>query len=89
MPVLIAAYAIVMSAAGFCICACDKRAAVKGKRRVSERALFVTAVLGGSAGVYAAMLIFRHKTRRLKFMLLMPLILLLQAGAALWALKVF
>lgn len=89
MPVFAAAYALVMTAVGFCLCAHDKRAAVKRARRVSERALFVVAALGGSVGVYAAMLIFRHKTRRLKFMLFIPLIILLQAGIALWALRVF
>ncbi len=87
--VFLAAYAAVMSAAGFCVCACDKRAAIKGKTRVSERALLAIAALGGAVGVYAAMLMLRHKTRRLKFMLIMPLLILLQAGAARWALKVF
>ena len=89
MPLFLAVYAAVMSAAGFCVCARDKRAAVKGSRRVSEDALLAIAALGGAVGVYAAMLMLRHKTRRLKFMLLIPLIMLLQAGAALWALKVF
>lgn len=88
MPVIVAAYALIMSAAGFSICAYDKRAAVKQRQRISERTLFAVALLGGSMGVYAAMLIFRHKTRRLKFMLLMPLIILLQAAAVI-ALKVF
>lgn len=89
MPVFIALYVLIMSAAGFSICAYDKRAAIAGRGRVSENSLFAVSALGGSAGVYAAMLFFRHKTRRVKFMLFIPLIILLQAAIVIYALKVF
>lgn len=57
----------------------DKRRAKKRMRRVSENTLLLLAALGGSP----AMLLIRHKTRHLKFMLGIPVIMLLQA-AALW-----
>jgi uncharacterized membrane protein YsdA (DUF1294 family) len=89
MAVYAAVYVAAMSAAGFLLCAYDKRAAIKRKRRVSERALLILSAAGGSVGVYAAMLILRHKTRHIKFMLFVPVMILLQVGTALWALKVF
>jgi uncharacterized membrane protein YsdA (DUF1294 family) len=71
-------YLFILTAAGFSMCAYDKRAAVKKKQRVSERSLFAIAMLGGSAGVFAAMLITRHKTRKPKFIAGIPVIMILQ-----------
>lgn len=60
----------------------DKRRAVKGRRRIRERTLFILAFLGGSVGLYAAMLLFRHKTKHPSFMIGVPLIFLCEAAAA-------
>ena len=60
----------------------DKRRAVKGRRRIRERTLFLLAVLCGSVGLYAAMLLFRHKTKHLSFMIGVPLIFICEAAAA-------
>ncbi len=61
----------------------DKRRARKRMRRVSENTLLLLAALGGSPAMLLTMLLIRHKTRHLKFMLGIPVIMLLQA-AALW-----
>lgn len=71
-----------LTAAGFIICAADKRAAVRHSRRVSERTLFLLAFFGGALGVWLAMLIFHHKTRKLKFAVLMPALAIVQAALA-------
>ena len=60
----------------------DKRRAVKRRRRIRERTLFILAFLGGSVGLYAAMLLFRHKTKHPSFMIGVPLIFLCEAAAA-------
>lgn len=60
----------------------DKRRAVKGRRRIRERTLFLLAFFGGSVGLYAAMLLFRHKTKHMSFMIGVPLIFLCEAAAA-------
>jgi uncharacterized membrane protein YsdA (DUF1294 family) len=60
----------------------DKRRAVKGRRRIRERTLFLLAVLCGSVGLYAAMLLFRHKTKHISFMIGVPLIFICEAAAA-------
>lgn len=54
----------------------DKIAAVRGKRRIPERILFLTAALGGGAGMLLTMLVIRHKTKKAAFMIGLPLIVL-------------
>ena len=44
--------------------------------------MFLLSLLGGSVGSLAGMYTFRHKTRHLKFVLGMPLILILHLAAA-------
>lgn len=56
----------------------DKYAARKGKWRISENALLCTAAFGGSAAMFLTMLLIRHKTKHVKFMAGIPLILLIQ-----------
>ena len=56
----------------------DKARAAKGRWRISEAALILAALLGGSTGALAGMRIFRHKTRHRKFTVGIPVILVLQ-----------
>ena len=59
----------------------DKNAAINNKRRVKERTLIIVSLLGGAAAMLFALLVFRHKVRRLKFMVGIPFIILMQIGA--------
>ena len=59
----------------------DKNAARKNAWRVKERTLLIVSALGGSAAMLMTMLAVRHKTRRAKFMVGIPLIMLIQIGA--------
>ena len=68
----------------------DKRAARSGSWRVKERTLLLVSVVGGSAGMLAAMRCIRHKTKHVKFMVGIPAIMILQIVAVLfvwWRLK--
>jgi predicted MPP superfamily phosphohydrolase len=56
----------------------DKIAARKNAWRVKERTLLAVSALGGSAAMLPAMLAVRHKTRRKKFMVGLPLIIIAQ-----------
>ncbi len=56
----------------------DKRRAVRHGWRVSEATLLAVAALGGSAAMLLTMMAVRHKTRKLKFMLGIPLIIACQ-----------
>lgn len=57
----------------------DKKAARKKARRVRERTLFIFSLLGGSVAMLLTMLTIRHKTRHLRFMVGIPIIILVQA----------
>ena len=78
--VILSAVAI-MSLVCFFLMRYDKQCAKKGKRRVPEKTLFLTAAFFGAFGGTAAMWIFRHKTKHWYFVVFFPLMLLLQAAA--------
>lgn len=57
----------------------DKKAAKnRPKHRVPEKILFLLAILGGSIAEYLTMLKIRHKTKHKRFMIGLPIIILLQ-----------
>lgn len=56
----------------------DKRKAIKGAWRIPEKTLILSAVIGGSVGALAGMMMFRHKTRKAKFMVGVPVIFVVQ-----------
>ena len=60
------------------ICALDKYFAIKHKRRVPEAVLIVLSAAGGSLGMLIGMYLFHHKTKKPKFFLGVPLIIVLQ-----------
>ena len=57
----------IMNLISFTIFYIDKRKAIKGKNRISENSLLLSAFLFGSIGAFLSMQIFRHKTKKLKF----------------------
>ncbi|MCR5674148.1 MAG: DUF1294 domain-containing protein [Lachnospiraceae bacterium] len=63
---------------GFMLMGIDKSRAAQGAFRVPESILFCIALIGGSIGCLAGMFLFHHKTRKLNFMIGMPLILAVQ-----------
>lgn len=75
-------YLAVMNLLAFSVFGVDKSKAKRGKWRVPERTLLVLAAFGGSAGAVLGMIIFRHKTRKRKFSVGVPLILAVQIGLA-------
>ncbi len=56
----------------------DKRKAKKGKRRIPEKTLFTLVILGGGIGGIIGMYVFRHKTKKTRFIVGFPLILILE-----------
>ena len=69
-------YLVVINVVTFVVYGIDKRRAIKGKWRISEKALIMLAVCGGSIGAWIGMQVFRHKTKHLKFTLGIPAILI-------------
>lgn len=54
----------------------DKRRAKYGKWRIKEHTLFILALLGGSIGAIIGMYTFRHKTKKARFFIGFPVILI-------------
>lgn len=50
----------------------DKGRAKSGKWRIPERTLLLLALIGGSLGALAGMIMFHHKTRKAKFFISVP-----------------
>lgn len=75
-------YLLTVSVFAVFLTVCDKRAARKGRRRISEQALLCTAALGGSFAMFLTMLCIRHKTQHIRFMAGLPLILVIQLAFA-------
>ena len=73
-------YLAVMNTLGFALMGLDKKRAGEHQWRISERTLFLVAALGGSVGSWLGMYIFHHKTRKAKFYLGIPLILVIQCA---------
>lgn len=71
-------YLILVNAFAALLMLADKVRAKKKLWRVPEAVLFITALLGGSLGIWAGMYLCRHKTRHRKFVLGIPLILIVQ-----------
>ena len=65
----------------------DKRAAkTRPRQRVRERTLLLTGLFGGAAAMLCTMLLIRHKTQHKKFMIGLPVMLLLHTAALLFGL---
>ncbi|WP_017187018.1 DUF1294 domain-containing protein [Alkalibacillus haloalkaliphilus] len=64
----------VASMIAFIMMGLDKSYARKGKWRIPERTLWVTALIGGAPGAWFGMIYFRHKTKHSLFQFGMPLL---------------
>lgn len=62
----------------------DKVRAIRGKWRVPEATLLAVGAAGGAAAMFATMVLVRHKIRRAKFMVGLPLMALAHTALAVW-----
>ena len=75
---------IVMSLAAFIAMGIDKRRARLEKWRISEKVLFLLALLGGAVGGTVGMFLFHHKTKHWYFRFGFPVLAALQLAACLY-----
>ncbi|MDK2585226.1 DUF1294 domain-containing protein [Romboutsia sedimentorum] len=71
-------YIFIINIISFIFMFIDKQKAIKHKWRISEYTLMLLAALGGSIGTLGAMYTFRHKTKKLKFKIGVPFIIIIQ-----------
>jgi len=71
-------YIIIINLIAFFTMYIDKRRAMYGKWRIKEYTLFILALMGGSVGAIAGMYTFRHKTKKARFFIGFPVILIVE-----------
>lgn len=69
-------YIFLINIIGFGMMALDKYKAEKNYWRISEKSIFIVTLLGGGIGTISGMYAFRHKTKKLKFTVGLPTILI-------------
>lgn len=72
-------YLLAINIIGFAIIMIDKFKARKNKWRIRENTIFFLAIVGAATGELISMLLFRHKTKKKKFIILIPIIIIIQA----------
>jgi len=77
-------YLAVINLLAFLVYGIDKRKARKGQFRIPEKYLLLVASLGGATGAFMGMRLFRHKTKKSKFAIVVPLFMIVQ-----WALYAY
>ena len=75
-------YYLLITVVTFAAYGIDKRKAIKNQWRIPEKVLISLAFLGGFLGAIMGMSVFRHKTKKLKFLFCVPALLLLWIIAA-------
>ena len=86
---MFAIYLAVMNVLGVAVMWSDKRRARLHRWRIPEKVLFGVSLLGGSAGTWAGMYLFRHKTKHWYFVVGMPIILVCQAALAIYLVRLY
>lgn len=71
-------YLLFINIIGFLAMGIDKFKAQKGWWRIPEATLMTLCLLGGGVGTIAGLYTFRHKTKKMKFTIGMPTILIVE-----------
>ncbi len=79
---IVLAYILIMSVISVVVCIWDKKISKKNRveLRIPEKVLLILSALGGSVAMFICMLLMRHKTKHAKFMVGIPVIMILQAA---------
>lgn len=77
IPVILISYLVIINIVSFSMFYADKQKAKKHLWRIPESTLIISALIGGSFGAFAAMKLFRHKTKHAKFYILIPVFMVL------------
>lgn len=83
ITIIVLAYIAIISLISIIVCVYDKGISKKNRveLRIPEAVLLLLSALGGSVAMFVTMLLIRHKTKHVKFMLGIPIIMILQAAA--------
>ncbi|WP_342598582.1 DUF1294 domain-containing protein [Psychrobacillus sp. FSL H8-0483] len=87
MTEIILIFILIMSIIAFFVMGYDKSQAKKKGQRVSERTLWMLALVGGGIGAYLGMQLFRHKTKHTNFRVGFLMLLIAYIFLVFWLLK--
>ncbi|MEG0074028.1 MAG: DUF1294 domain-containing protein [Clostridia bacterium] len=79
-------FLIIINWTGFISMGYDKHQAIHHKWRVSENTLLTIAFLGGGLGSLCGMYCYHHKTKKIKFTFLVPILAALDSFALIYLL---
>lgn len=77
-------YIFIINLIAFAAYGIDKAKARNGTRRIPEKTLIGLAAFGGAIGALIGMLAFRHKTRKIKFTITVPVFTVLWTAVTLF-----
>ena len=81
-------YLLILNCFGFLLMGIDKRKSIKKKYRIQEKTFFLLSLFGGSLGCLLGMFTFHHKTKKMKFLIGIPFLLVLNIIILLYILKI-
>jgi len=73
-------YLLLINTIAFIMFGVDKIQAQRGNSRTPEKVLWFLSLLGGTLGALFGMKLFRHKTKKISFQIVLLLIFMLQMG---------
>ena len=71
-------YLIAVNIISFSFCVYDKICAIHNKWRIKEKVLLTLSLIGGSVGMFAGMVLVRHKIKKPIFFLGVPIMMFIQ-----------
>lgn len=80
---------LILNLTAFVLYGADKKKAKQHRWRIPEAVLLGIAASGGALGAFLGMELFRHKTKHLRFRLLIPLFLILHLCIAVKLIQTF
>lgn len=80
---LVGLWLVSASVVAFALTGWDKSRARRSVERIPEATLLLAALIGGSPGLVAGMVLFRHKTRKTRFKIVVAAIVAVQVAAVL------
>lgn len=77
-------YLCIVNLIAFFIFGIDKLKAKRDSYRISEKTLITICAVGGALGGLLGMMIFHHKTSKPKFVITVPMLVLVYGALTLW-----
>ena len=74
---ILAIYVIIINIMSFITMKIDKELAKKHMWRISEKTLFLLALFLGATGIFSGMYAFRHKTKHISFVVIIPILIII------------